>query len=93
MRLALVSSKVGTGKTTSTVFIASALGIMRSAILTVPLVLVPVSTTGLDIGRLRPTWETLADLEPTHPLGLKVGVWLTKVRRAVPGAAGRPVRC
>ena len=43
--------------------------------------LVPVSTTGLDIDRLRPTWETLADLEPTHPLGLWVGVLLTKVRR------------
>jgi chromosome partitioning protein len=142
MRLALVSSKGGTGKTTSSVFLASALhrqgrtlavdadpqgsltawsaggelpftvvsmatpqihrqikdlaadydhavidtppgdiGIMRSAILAVPMVLVPVSTTGLDIDRLKPTWETLADLEPTHPLGLSVGVLLTKVRR------------
>jgi chromosome partitioning protein len=142
MRLALVSSKGGTGKTTSSVFLASALhrqgrtlaidadpqgsltawsaggelpftvvsiptpqihrqikdlaadyehvvidtppgemSITRSAILAVPLVLVPLSPTGLDIDRLRPTWEALADLEPTHPLGLAVGVLLTKVRR------------
>ena len=40
----------------------------------------PVSPTGLDIDRLRPTWEALADLEPTHPLGLAVGVLLTKTR-------------
>jgi chromosome partitioning protein len=57
------------------------MAITRSAILAVPLVLVPVSPTGLDIDRLRPTWEALADLEPTHPLGLTVGVLLTKIRR------------
>ena len=56
------------------------MSITRSAILAVPLVLVPVSPTGLDIDRLRPTWEALADLEPTHPLGLAVGVLLTKIR-------------
>ena len=142
MRLALVSSKGGTGKTTSSVFLASALSrqgrtlaidadpqgslmawwnggempfaavsvpsphlnreiedlargfdhlvidtppgemsITRSAILSVPLVLVPLSPTGLDIDRLRPTWEALAEIEPTHPLGLAVGVLLTKIRR------------
>ena len=57
------------------------MSITRSAILAVPLVLVPLSPTGLDIDRLRPTWEALSDLEPTHPLGLAVGVLLTKVRR------------
>jgi chromosome partitioning protein len=57
------------------------MSITRSAILAVPLVLVPLSPTGLDIDRLRPTWEALSDLEPTHPLGLTVGVLLTKVRR------------
>ena len=123
MRLAFVSGKGGTGKTTSSVFMAAALhkqgrtlaidadpqgslqawsakgelpftvvsmptahihrqikdlaadyehvvidtppgdmAITRSAILAVPLVIVPVSATGLDIDRLRPTWEALADL-------------------------------
>ena len=57
------------------------MSITRSAILAVPLVLVPLSPTGLDIDRLRPTWEALSDLEPTHPLGFAVGVLLTKVRR------------
>jgi chromosome partitioning protein len=142
MRLAMISTKGGTGKTTSAVFTASVLhrqgrtlaidadpqgsllswssggglpftvvslpvkdihrrlpdlasdyehvvidtppgelGIIRSAVLAVPLVVVPVSATGLDIDRLRPTWDLLADLEPTHPLGLEVAVLLTKVRR------------
>jgi chromosome partitioning protein len=139
MRLAFVSGKGGTGKTTSTVYIAMALhrlgrtlavdcdpqgsllswsralpfttvslpvndvhrrlpaladgfdhvvidsppgdtGIIRSVILSVPLVVVPVSATGLDIDRLGPTWETLRDLEDSHPLGLAVGVLLTRVR-------------
>jgi chromosome partitioning protein len=55
--------------------------IIRSAVLAVPLVIVPVSATGLDIDRLAPTWDILSDLEPTHPLGLQVGVLLTRVRR------------
>jgi len=144
MRLAFVSGKGGTGKTTSSVFMASLLhrqgrtlaidadpqgslmgwsaargelpftvvsmptahihrqirdlaadyehvvidtppgdmAIIRSAVLAVPLVIVPVSTTGLDIAQLRPTWEVLADLEPTHPLGLAVGILLTRTRRS-----------
>lgn len=57
------------------------IGIIRSAVQAVPLVIVPVSATGLDIDRLAPTWEILEDLEPTHPLGLQVGVLLTRVRR------------
>jgi chromosome partitioning protein len=142
MRLALVSSKGGTAKTTSAVFLASVLhrqgrtlavdadpqgsmlswsaggalpftvvslpvrdihrrladlaagydhvvidtppgdeAIIRSAVMAVPLAVVPVGTTGLDVDRLRPTWDLLAELEPTHPLGLQVAVVLTKVRR------------
>jgi chromosome partitioning protein len=140
MRLAVVSTKGGTGKTTSAAYLATALhrqgrtlavdcdpqgsllawsrglpftvvsmpvpdvhrriedlaqgyehvvvdtppgneAIIRAAILSVPVVLVPVSSTGLDIDRLGPTWQMLSDLEPTHPLGLAVGVLLTKVRR------------
>ena len=68
------------------------MSITRSAILAVPLVLVPLSPTGLDIDRLRPTWEALADLEPTHPLGLAVGVLLTKVRRGTRQPPGGPRR-
>lgn len=140
MRLAVVSTKGGTGKTTTSVFMASALhrqgptllidadpqgsalawsdglpfqvvslpvkdlhrrvpelagsyehlvidtppgdqAIIRSAVLSVPLVIVPVSSTGLDINRLEPTWRIIEELEPSHPLGLAVGVLLTKVRR------------
>jgi chromosome partitioning protein len=140
MRIALISTKGGTGKTTTSAFLAAQLhrqgrtlavdcdpqgslmawssglpftvvampvkdlhrrlndlaadyehvvidtppgdtGIIRSAVLAVPLVVVPVSTTGLDIDRLAPTWDILRDLEPTHPLGLEVGVLLTRVRR------------
>lgn len=139
MRIAFVSGKGGTGKTTSTVYMGTALSrhgrtlaidcdpqssllawspalpfttvslpvsdvhrrladlaegyehvvldsppgnpaIIRSVILSVPLVIVPVSATGLDIDRLGPTWEMLRDLEDSHPLGLAVGVLLTKVR-------------
>ena len=60
------------------------MSITRSAILAVLLVLVPLSPTGLDIDRLRPTWEALAEIEPTHPLGLAVGVLLTN-SAAAPG--------
>jgi chromosome partitioning protein len=140
MRLSVVSTKGGTGKTTTAVYIASALhrqgstllidadpqnsalrwstglpfqvvslpvpdlhrrvpelaasyehlvidtppgdlAIIRGAVLSVPLVVVPVSATGLDIDRLAPTWQILEELEPSHPLGLQVGVLLTKVRR------------
>jgi chromosome partitioning protein len=55
--------------------------IIRSAVLAVPLVIVPVSATGLDIDRMSPTWDLLSEIEPAHPLGLAVGVLLTRVRR------------
>jgi len=50
-------------------------------VLAVPLTVVPVGVTGLDVDRLRPTWDLLADLEPAHPLGLQVAVVFMKVRR------------
>jgi chromosome partitioning protein len=56
------------------------LDIIQAVILSSPLVIVPVSATGLDIDRLGPTWDLLSDLEDIHPLGLAVGVLLTKVR-------------
>jgi chromosome partitioning protein len=54
--------------------------IINAVILSAPLVIVPVSATGLDIDRLGPTWDLLAVLEDIHPMGLAVGVLLTKVR-------------
>ncbi len=55
------------------------LGIIRSAVMAVEVVLVPVAPTGLDLNRMRPTFELLAELEPVH--AVEVGVLLTKVRR------------
>jgi chromosome partitioning protein len=55
------------------------LGIIRSAIMASSLVIVPVAPTGLDLNRIRPTFEVLAELEPSHPVD--VGVLLTRVRR------------
>jgi chromosome partitioning protein len=54
------------------------LGIIRSAVMAVDVVLVPVAPTGLDLNRMRPTFELLAELEPVHPV--EVGVVLVKRR-------------
>src|SRR5580704_1045089 len=40
------------------------LGIIRSAVMAVDTVLIPASPTGLDVNRLIPTVELLAELEP-----------------------------
>jgi len=53
-------------------------GIIRSAVMAVDLVIVPASPTGLDVNRIMPTFELLAELEASHPV--EVGVLLTKVR-------------
>jgi len=60
------------------------LGIIRSAILASSVVLVPVSPTGLDLNRIRPTFEILAEIGVSHPV--EVGVLLTKVRRGTRSA-------
>jgi chromosome partitioning protein len=62
------------------------LGIIRSAVMAVDTVLVPVAPTGLDLNRMRPTFELLRDLEPVHPV--EVGVVLTKVRSRTLSARG-----
>lgn len=62
------------------------LGIIRSAVMAVDLVLVPIAPTGLDLHRMRPTFELLAELEPVHPV--EVGVVLTKVRARTLSARG-----
>lgn len=59
-------------------------GIIRSAIMAADVALVPVAPTGLDLSRLRPTFELLAELEPVHPV--EVGVVLTKVRHGTRSA-------
>lgn len=64
------------------------LGIVRSAVMASDTVLVPVAPTGLDLNRIAPTWELLADLAPVHPVD--VGVLLVKVRRGT--IAAREVR-
>lgn len=60
------------------------LGIIRSAILASAIVLVPVSPTGLDLNRINPTFEVLAEIGVSHPV--EVGVLLTKVRRGTRSA-------
>jgi chromosome partitioning protein len=60
------------------------LGIIRSAILASDTVLVPVSPTGLDLNRISPTFEVLAEIGVSHPVD--VGVLLTKVRRGTRSA-------
>jgi len=61
-------------------------GIIRSAVMAVDVAIVPAAPTGLDLNRLMPTFELLADLEPVHPV--EVGVLLTKVRRGTLSARG-----
>ena len=60
------------------------LGIIRSAVMAVDTVVVPVAPTGLDLNRMMPTFELLAEVEPVHPV--EVGVLLTKVRKGTVSA-------
>lgn len=60
------------------------LGIIRSAVMAVETVIVPVAPTGLDLNRIMPTWELLTEIEPVHPV--EVGVLLTKVRKGTVSA-------
>ena len=62
------------------------LKIIAGAVKAVNTVLVPVAPTGLDLNRMRPTFELLADLEAVHPV--EVGVLLTKVRARTLNARG-----
>ena len=55
------------------------LGIIRSAILACAIVLVPVSPTGLDLNRIAPTFEVLAEIGVSHPVD--VGWPGTAIRR------------
>jgi chromosome partitioning protein len=59
-------------------------GIIRSAVMAAGVVIVPASPTGLDLNRLMPTTELLAEVEPVHPVTF--GVLLTKVRKGTVSA-------
>ena len=60
--------------------------IIRSAVMAADLVIVPASPTGLDVNRLMPTVELLAEVDAIHPV--QVGVLLTRVRRGTLSARG-----
>jgi chromosome partitioning protein len=62
--------------------------VIKSAVLAADTVVVPVAPTGLDVNRLRPTWDLLAEIEMSHPI--MAGVLLTKMRRGT--LAARHVR-
>jgi chromosome partitioning protein len=62
------------------------LGIIRAGVMAADVVIVPASPTGLDLNRLLPTFELLADLEPVR--AVDVGVLLTKVRAGTRSARG-----
>jgi chromosome partitioning protein len=61
-------------------------GLIRAAVMAADVVIVPASPTGLDVNRLMPTVQLLAELEPVHPV--EVGVLLTKVRKGTLSARG-----
>jgi len=54
-------------------------GIIRSAVMASDTVIVPASPTGLDVNRIMPTIDLLAEVEPIHPV--QVGVLITRARR------------
>lgn len=60
--------------------------VIRSAVMAADVVIVPVAPTGLDLNRVMPTFELLAEVEPVHPV--LVGVLLTRVRRGTVSARG-----
>lgn len=58
--------------------------IIRSAVIAAEVTLVPVTPTGLDLNRMRPSFELIAETEALTPV--EVGVVLTKVRRGTRSA-------
>jgi chromosome partitioning protein len=60
------------------------LGVVRSAAMAVELALIPIPPSLMDVDRLRPTLELLAEVEPLNPL--RIAMLLTKVRRGTRSA-------
>lgn len=58
----------------------AALPIVRSALLAADQVLLPLSPTTIEVDRLRPTLELLAEVEALRPHGVELHVLLTRVR-------------
>lgn len=58
--------------------------IIKSAVMAAEVVLVPIAPTSVDVDRLLPTFELLAEIEPVHEVG--VGVVLTKMRSGTTSA-------
>jgi chromosome partitioning protein len=54
--------------------------VTRSAVMAAETVVVPLAPSTMDIDRLRETLELIADLEPTHPIDLRVLVVRARAR-------------
>lgn len=59
-------------------------GLVRSAALVAEIALIPIPPSLMDMDRLRPTLELLAEVEPLNPL--RIALLLTKVRRGTRSA-------
>lgn len=62
----------------------AATDIIRSAVMAAEVVIVPAAPTGLDVNRIMPTIDLLAEVEPVHPV--LVGVLITKARKGTVSA-------
>jgi chromosome partitioning protein len=60
------------------------LGVVRSAAMVAEVALIPIPPSLMDMDRLRPTLELLAEVEPLNPL--RIAMLLTKVRRGTRSA-------
>jgi chromosome partitioning protein len=64
------------------------LAIVKSAVMAADVVLVPCAPSGVEVNRLAPTFEMLAEIEPVH--SVSAGVLLNKMRYAT--SAARSIR-
>jgi chromosome partitioning protein len=62
----------------------AATDIIRSAVMAAEVVIVPAAPTGLDVNRIMPTIDLLAEVEPVH--AVLVGVLITKARKGTVSA-------
>lgn len=62
----------------------AATDIIRSAVMAAEVVIVPAAPTGLDVNRIMPTIDLLAEVEPVH--AVVCGVLITKARKGTVSA-------